>query len=55
MDGARARAELGLEGKLVLTSIGRVYWMKNQEALLRAFAAMSPRVPDAVLLLVGRG
>ena len=55
VDGTQARAELGLEGKVVLTSIGRGYWMKNQEALLRAFVAISPRAPDAALLLVGHG
>jgi glycosyltransferase involved in cell wall biosynthesis len=55
VDGARVRAELELEGRTVLTSIGRIYWMKNQEALLRAFAALAPEWPETALLLVGAG
>jgi glycosyltransferase involved in cell wall biosynthesis len=54
-DGARVRRELGLDGRLVITSIGRIYWIKNQEALLRAFATVADAVPDSVLLLVGAG
>jgi glycosyltransferase involved in cell wall biosynthesis len=55
VDGGRVRAELGLEGRLVIGSIGRLYWIKNQEALVRAFASVAPTAPDAVLLLVGGG
>jgi glycosyltransferase involved in cell wall biosynthesis len=53
--GDRIRAELALEGRTVLTSIGRIYWMKNQEALVRAFAAVAKDASDAVLVLVGAG
>jgi glycosyltransferase involved in cell wall biosynthesis len=52
VSGEAARRELGLEGKLVLGSIGRIYWVKNQEALVRAFAAVDP---DATLVLAGPG
>jgi FkbM family methyltransferase len=55
VDGAQTRAEVGLEGKVVLSSVGRLYWMKNQQALLRAFAEICPAAPDAVLLLAGPG
>jgi glycosyltransferase involved in cell wall biosynthesis len=39
----------------VFGSIGRLYWIKNQEALVRAFATATSDEPDAVLLLVGGG
>jgi glycosyltransferase involved in cell wall biosynthesis len=55
-DGDRVRAELGLGGgDLVISSVGRFFWVKNQEALLRAFAAIASDVPTARLLLVGAG
>ena len=38
---------------MVLTSIGRLYWIKNQEALVRAFASLD--APGTVLLLAGAG
>jgi glycosyltransferase involved in cell wall biosynthesis len=49
------RAELGLEGRLVIGSVGRFHWVKNQENLLRAFAGIAQDVPEACLLLVGAG
>jgi glycosyltransferase involved in cell wall biosynthesis len=52
VSGEAVRRELGLEGKVVLGSIGRIYWLKNQEALVRAFAAVDP---DATLVLAGPG
>lgn len=55
VDGAAVRAELGLADRVVIGSIGRHYWIKNQEALVRAFATLASTVPDAVLLLVGAG
>jgi glycosyltransferase involved in cell wall biosynthesis len=55
VDRDSVRAELGLEDRLVIGSIGRFYWIKNQEAVLRAFAAVAPGVPDATLVMAGAG
>jgi FkbM family methyltransferase len=55
VDGNRVRAELGLEGRVVIGSIGRLFWMKNQDALVRAFAPIARRFPETVLLFVGPG
>jgi glycosyltransferase involved in cell wall biosynthesis len=53
VSGEAVRRELGLDGKLVLGAIGRIYWLKNYEALLRAFAVTAPE--DAVLVIAGPG
>jgi len=55
VDRSAVRAELELDGRTVITSIGRVYWIKNQAALVHAFARVTKDDPDAVLLLVGAG
>jgi glycosyltransferase involved in cell wall biosynthesis len=55
VDRARVRRELGLEGKLVIGAIGRIYWIKNYPALLDAFARSLGEVVDARLLIVGSG
>jgi glycosyltransferase involved in cell wall biosynthesis len=49
------RRELGLEGKLVLGAIGRLYALKNYPALLRAFASALADVPEAQLVIAGPG
>jgi glycosyltransferase involved in cell wall biosynthesis len=51
----RVRNELGLGGRLVIGSIGRIFWVKNQAGLVRAFARVVPSAPEATLLLVGDG
>jgi glycosyltransferase involved in cell wall biosynthesis len=51
-DGAGVRRELGLNESVVLGSIGRLYRVKNQEALLRAFQGVTS---DAKLVLAGPG
>lgn len=53
--GDAVRRELGLDGRTVLTAIGRNYWIKNQEALVRAFARVAPEAPEATLVLAGPG
>jgi glycosyltransferase involved in cell wall biosynthesis len=53
--GERIRKELGLDGALVFGAIGRLYHLKNQEALVRAFAVALRAVPDARLVLAGPG
>jgi glycosyltransferase involved in cell wall biosynthesis len=55
VDPSGVRSELGLDGHTVLTAVGRIYWIKNQEALVRAFAGIAGDAPSAVLLLVGAG
>jgi glycosyltransferase involved in cell wall biosynthesis len=55
VDQARVRREFGLEGKLVVGAIGRIYWIKNYPALLEAFAAALGETPEARLLIVGSG
>ena len=51
----RVREELGLTGKFVVGSVGRLQFDKNQSFLLDVLAQMLPERPDAVLLLVGDG
>ncbi|MEO5989212.1 MAG: glycosyltransferase [Candidatus Eisenbacteria bacterium] len=50
------RAALGLapDARLVL-NVGSLTRQKSQDTLLRAFARMAPRVPQAVLCIVGEG
>jgi glycosyltransferase involved in cell wall biosynthesis len=55
VSGAAVRNELGLESALVFGAIGRLYWLKDQWALVRAFAAALGDVPEARLLVVGDG
>lgn len=54
-DGTTVRLELGLGDRLVLGAVGRLFWIKNQEALVHAFAPIAADEPDAVLLIVGVG
>jgi glycosyltransferase involved in cell wall biosynthesis len=55
VDGARVRGELGLENALVFGAVGRLYWLKNQSALVEAFPAVVAAAPDAQLVIVGGG
>ena len=52
---ARVRAELGLEGRFVLGAVGRLYWIKNYPALIRALRRVVATNPETVLLIVGAG
>ena len=52
---ARRRAEMGLDGKLVVCNVGRFCHQKNQLFLLDIFRHFHSVRPDAVLLLVGDG
>jgi glycosyltransferase involved in cell wall biosynthesis len=51
----RVRAELGLGDRIVLGAIGRLSWIKQQTALVEAFAAVAAAEPRAVLVIVGTG
>lgn len=55
VSGGRVRRELGLDGSLVFGAVGRLYRLKNQSALVEAFAAVLDDVPEARLLIVGPG
>ncbi len=53
---ARVRAELQTpESAPVVGTVARLHAAKNQLDLLRAFAVVRPRRPDAVLWLIGEG
>lgn len=51
----RAKHALGLDNLPVVGHVGRLAPEKNHAFLLEAFALLLKQVPDAVLLLVGRG
>ena len=54
-DRDAVRAELGLEGKLVIGHVGRFNQQKNHTFLLEIFREISKNREDAVLVLVGKG
>ena len=47
--------EYGLEGKLIIVSVGRLVHRKGQDRLIEAMPEIISRVPNALLLLVGEG
>jgi glycosyltransferase involved in cell wall biosynthesis len=49
------RSELGIEGKIVFGAVGRLFWVKNFENLVRAFSILTSMRDDIVLLIVGGG
>lgn len=51
----RAKAELGLSESFVVGHVGRFIEVKNHRFLLGMFACLKKRVPNAKLLLLGRG
>lgn len=53
--GSAIRSELGLNGKLVFGAISKHFWVKNLDALVRAFATIADRNPDAHLVVLGIG
>ena len=52
---AAMRSEYGLDDRFVLGHVGRFEYQKNHEYLVKVFAAVKERVPEAVLFLVGEG
>lgn len=54
-DHETVRTELGLTGKLVFGAISKHFWVKNLEALVRAFASISAARDDAHLVILGIG
>ena len=53
--GSELRSELGLDGKLVFGAISKHFWVKNLDTLVRAFAVIAERNPDAHLVVLGIG
>jgi glycosyltransferase involved in cell wall biosynthesis len=53
--GDGVRRELGLAGKLVFGAISKHFWVKNLDALLRAFAALAGQRDDVHLVVLGIG
>lgn len=51
----RAKRAFGVEGRPVFGHVGRLAPEKNHAFLLEAFARIRKELPDAVLLLAGRG
>lgn len=49
------RAELGVEGMLVIGNVGRLCYQKNQIFLLDVFAQVLRQKPESRLLLLGEG
>lgn len=49
------RKKLNIEGKAVFGHVGRLTAVKNHRFLLEVFSTIRQRIPDAVLILVGRG
>jgi glycosyltransferase involved in cell wall biosynthesis len=54
-DPAAVRTELGLDGKLVLGAISKHFWVKNLDALVRAFATLAVDRTDLHLVVLGIG
>jgi len=49
------RRELGIENKIVFGAVGRLFWVKDFERLIDAFAAATVDRDDVVLVIVGGG
>jgi phosphatidylinositol alpha-1,6-mannosyltransferase len=55
VSGSEIRARYGLGGRPVVVCVSRLVPRKGQDALIRALPVIRERVPDASLLMVGRG
>jgi glycosyltransferase involved in cell wall biosynthesis len=49
------RKKLGLEGKIVFGTAGRLFWIKDYDVLIRAFVGIASRWDKAALLVIGDG
>jgi len=47
------KAEHKLEGRFIVTSVGRVTWLKDYESFIQAIAKLAPQMPDLRALIVG--
>ena len=48
-----ARERLGISTELTVGHVGSIYWIKNQEFLIKVFLEILKINPDSVLLLIG--
>ena len=55
VDSTDLRKELNLEGKKVIVSVGRLVHRKGQDHLIESMPQILESVPDAHLLMVGKG
>jgi phosphatidylinositol alpha-1,6-mannosyltransferase len=55
VDSTQLRKELNLEGKKVIVSVGRLVHRKGQDHLIESMPQILESVPDAHLLMVGKG
>lgn len=55
IDSTVLRESLGLSGKKVIVSVGRLVHRKGQDYLIESMTAIVNEVPDAHLLLIGEG
>ncbi len=49
------RKELAIEDKIIFGAVGRLFWVKDFEILVRAFAKIAEKRTDIVLLIAGNG
>jgi phosphatidyl-myo-inositol dimannoside synthase len=54
-DSSELRKELGIDDKKVIVSVGRLVHRKGQDHLIESMPEVLKQVPDAHLLLVGKG
>ena len=55
VDGSQVRVRYGLVGRPVIVCVSRLVARKGQDVLIEALPAVRREVPDASLLIVGRG
>lgn len=55
VDSTQLKASLGLGGKKIIVSVGRLVHRKGQDKLIESMPAIVQKIPDAHLLLVGEG
>ena len=55
VDSTQLRKELNLEGKKVIVSVGRLVHRKGQDHLIESMPQILKSIPDAHLLMVGKG
>lgn len=53
--GSRIRKEFGLENRFIVGHVGRFVFPKNHEFIVRVFAEVYKKNPNAALILVGTG
>lgn len=50
---SKIRDKFNLHGKLVITSVGRITWLKDYETFIKSMARLCQHTPEAVGLIVG--